>query len=405
MGTTGFAGIVAGNTAGDQDPITVSPNSGANTTGLFAQSGNSKPASIFESTAPADSAIQIRGDSLVGGLASHPGLLSITHGVDDPPGLRIVSTSDASVSAAYIEMNGTASALAIQAGDSDGAANTGAGIVVFGGSESGGLAGGECALFYNQNNFSGAYTCRFENLGGSTNSGHLYIVGEGNQYGIFGNQQTGNAAAIRAKGFDGGANRSSPLLLDPQAFSVAGLGAEEGAFWIETGSFDSGTQYNPRFYGQNINDINWTRGPNCGIDVENYNFVTGGVDDNFFDVIASVEFDNELIPITSGFVVGELTLALQRSINTSNIVAKDGAFVKVTDVTAGATVYENAVDLAPQNNGDNENRVRKYFHASFNYNMPFAGQREFKVEVRRSSPGATGAIVASDIKFRIRPRP
>jgi len=408
VGTTAFAGVVAGATAGDQEPITVTPNTGANNTGLFVQSGSAKPGAIFESTDDQEAALVVQGNgTLSGGGVGDPGLLHINMVDGDSPGLNAKSSAVSLAPLALFKMNGTAPCVEIVGGASIGASDAGTSLVVRGGADAGGFTGAEALDVWNYSASPATHTVSIRNnITSVANGVHLDVVADGAQTGLQVYQDGGEAPAARLRSADdGGTNSSAPLELVPQSFALVGSGLNVGSIWVQTGSYDLGTQYCPRFYGQGSHFIQWSRSPHCGLDVDDYGTTDGAVNDLWFDIISSVEFPNELIPILAGKVVMSLDFSMHRTSNVSDIVANGGGEIRVVDVTNGGNVlFSDLIDLAPLNNGTDENRLKTYYSKTFEPTLGL-GAREFQIQARRQDAGAVGSISVTDMRFRIRPRP
>lgn len=411
LGQVSCAAINAGDTSSALSGILVRPNSdGDGRTGILGEAKYGQPAGIFESDDAGVSALVVESPAGVTGNSSDPGVLRVNTGLQGPPALHIQAENLGPLIWAMdiVQTGDGAGAARMVGGNADpGAALNGAPtLYVQGGADSGAYDGGPAARFFGNASGGDGNVVEIGHFSGSVTGAGLRIDTEAFMTGIQVVDGSGQDTCVRLQSFDGGANRSAPIVLVPQAFSLAGSAVEEGAFWVQTGAFDSGTQYTPRFYGQASNYLQWSRAPFCALDIENNTTVTGGVDDNWFAVISSVEFPNPLIPISSGWVVVALDLAVQRTSNTSTILANSGSRVRVIDVTnANDVIFEDTIDLAPNQSGTDENRLRTYYSTTFGYELPAAGQREFRVEARRDSPASSGSITVLDIKFRIRSRP
>lgn len=410
-GTVRIASIRAGDTGHASHGIFVRPNSGEGEAGIFAQNQYTKPAGIFETNNLTETALIVRAPpAVIGGIGGNPGIFRVETGdtgvSTGPPGLHIQAETAVDVPAMRINQTGRGFGLLINGGDGDpGNTQTGsAAIEATSGVDAGGESGGPAGRFIGAAGYtlSGSAVLLVESDDATPSLG-VEVKASDTMTGLQIFHTGGLAPCVRLRGFDaGGADRSAPLVLVPQTFSLGGVNVEDGAMWHEQSSFAGGKQIHPRFHGDDSSWYHWGRNPMCAIFKENKTLITGPGTGAFFDILTNAIFPLSLIPIDTGDVIISVFFDVQRTANGSDIEANAGATFEVIDVTAtNDVIFVTTVDLHPTTGGD-EDRLKVYFSAKFKYTLPAPGQREFKMQIQRgNSPGGTSSITVTSIVFHL----
>jgi len=208
----------------------------------------------------------------------------------------------------------------------------------------------------------------------------------------YGKQLSGNQPTARFEAFDGGANANAPLLLVPQAFDVAGSGAQSGSVWIHK-LFDIVDHFALQAYlGNSVRHIVHTRHPWCYAEAMTTADVVTLTDDdaNIWTSVISASFADDQVPHAVGTVVVTVHGEVARELAAATITAISGLDLEVLDDTNVATALDKEIDLAPLETSDANNQIFVGFTANQYYTMPAAGKTTFTCRIKTKAGQPTG---------------
>jgi len=255
-GLTKFSASEHGNTASDNESLTVRPNNGTNETGLYALVAYSKPAGIFESINSDVSALVVRGTDGTDGVV---GILRVESPEFGPRAFHVEAQQfSATKYAARINQTGSSTGLYVTGGNASEAQieNGSPALIAVGGTDDSSKNGGFAAQFLGQ---SGDITSRIVDvrmLTGSTSGAGIYVTTAGFMTGIIVEDGSGRDTCMRLISKDsGGADKSAPLILQPQTHTLSGSAVDDGAIWIQEDDAGGQSQFRPRLHGGESLDI------------------------------------------------------------------------------------------------------------------------------------------------------
>ena len=146
-----------------------------------------------------------------------------------------------------------------------------------------------------------------------------------------------------------------------------------------------------------------------------------------YKVIMTPQFPDKMTPIATGTVLITVKGRIRRTGNTADIIAKDGVYIRVRNLTGvTTTIIDEAFDLAPwvddeisppPNLNDpgyrnqSENTLDTWVELTAEYTLPAAGPRQFELAFRHvdfkgsGAAGATGTVTITRPSFIVRPLP
>lgn len=194
---------------------------------------------------------------------------------------------------------------------------------------------------------------------------------------------SGENPAIRLEGFDGGAVKSSPMLLVPQAYDLAGVGAQSGSIWIRKFN-DIVDHFNLKaYFGNSTRWFKHTRQAYCYARGEASGVVSSSGDKDTYTALITFSFPDDLVPDSISTVRCTVTGSVHRAIGSSSAIDQFGGLdMQLIDVTDSDEVKKTwARDLSPNGSAS----VAVDFTLKFDFALEAAGKRTFRIQFKKNS--------------------
>ncbi len=194
---------------------------------------------------------------------------------------------------------------------------------------------------------------------------------------------SGENPAARFEGFDGGAVASAPLLLVPQAYDLAGSGAQSGSVWIRKFN-DIVDHFNLKaYFGNSTRWFKHTRQAYCYARGEASGVVSSSGDKDTYTSLITFSFPDDLVPDSISTVRCTITGSVNRAIGSSSAIDEFGGLdMQLIDVTDSDEVKKTwSRDLSA--NGTASLAVD--FTLKFDFALEAAGKRTFRIQFKKNS--------------------